>query len=62
LLWEELVSGLLPSDFTIKTVRARLDRIGDLWSGILGPGVEIERTLPALQALWGGNPTVRKGA
>jgi bifunctional non-homologous end joining protein LigD len=62
LLWEELVSGLLPSDFTIKTVRARLDHIGDLWGGVLGPGVEIERTLPALQALWGGDQTVRKGA
>ena len=61
LLWEELVSGLSPGDFTIKGVRDRLDRVGDLWGGVLGPGVEIEKTLSALQALWAEESAARKG-
>jgi bifunctional non-homologous end joining protein LigD len=54
------VTGLSPGDFTVKTVRARLDSIGDLWGGVLGPGVEIERTLPALQGLWAEEQPARK--
>ncbi|OGO12359.1 MAG: hypothetical protein A2Z66_08360 [Chloroflexi bacterium RBG_13_66_10] len=61
LLWEELVSGLSPGDFTIKGVRDRLDRVGDLWGGVLGPGVEIEKTLSALQTLWAEESAARKG-
>jgi bifunctional non-homologous end joining protein LigD len=60
LLWEELVTGLSPSDFTIKTVRARLDGIGDLWAGVLGAGIEIEKALPALQSLWAEEQPARK--
>jgi bifunctional non-homologous end joining protein LigD len=60
LSWDELTPGLSPGDFTIKTVRDRLDRLGDLWGGVLGPGVEIEGTLPALQSLWAEEQAARK--
>jgi bifunctional non-homologous end joining protein LigD len=50
--WNELVPGLTPSQFTIKTLRARLDRVGDLWGGVLGPGIDMERCVAALQQLW----------
>ncbi|HET7009398.1 MAG TPA: DNA ligase D, partial [Anaerolineales bacterium] len=52
LQWEELQPGLTPSAFTIRTLRQRLDRTGDLWSGVLDPGVDIQATLPSLQTLW----------
>jgi bifunctional non-homologous end joining protein LigD len=52
LRWEELQPGLAPSAFTIRTMRQRLDQLGDLWSGVLGSAVDIQRTLPALQELW----------
>jgi len=52
LRWEELESGLTPSRFTIKTMRERLARVGDLWGGVLGPGIDMEACLAALQTLW----------
>jgi bifunctional non-homologous end joining protein LigD len=52
LLWEELQPGLTPAAFTIKTMRDRLDRVGDLWASVLGAGVDIQATVPALQAMW----------
>jgi bifunctional non-homologous end joining protein LigD len=52
LRWEELQPGLSPADFTIKTMRARLEVVGDLWGGVLGPGIDMERSLTVLQPLW----------
>jgi bifunctional non-homologous end joining protein LigD len=52
LQWDELQPGLTPAAFTIKTMRDRLDRVGDLWSGVLGRGVDIQKTIPALQTVW----------
>jgi bifunctional non-homologous end joining protein LigD len=50
--WEEVRPGLLPSAFTIKSVRSRLDRVGDLWTGVLGAGIDMGKCLEALQPLW----------
>lgn len=58
LRWEELVPGLSPAEFTIKTMRRRLDRVGDLWGGVLGRGIEMERCLAALEPVWA---EMRKG-
>jgi bifunctional non-homologous end joining protein LigD len=52
LAWDELVAGLSPTQFTIKTLRPRLDRVGDLWRGVLGSGIEMEKCVAALQQLW----------
>jgi bifunctional non-homologous end joining protein LigD len=52
LSWDELALGLAPAQFTIKTMRARLDRVGDLWNGVLGPGIDMERCVAALQQRW----------
>ncbi|HSR48318.1 MAG TPA: DNA ligase D [Anaerolineales bacterium] len=52
LRWNELQPGLRPGAFTIKTVRERLDRVGDLWGGVLGLGIDMEACLAALQPLW----------
>jgi bifunctional non-homologous end joining protein LigD len=61
LRWEELQPGLSPTDFTIKTLRRRLDAVGDLWTGVLGPGLDMERCLPALQELWQQSAATKGG-
>jgi bifunctional non-homologous end joining protein LigD len=50
--WDELTPGLSPAQFTIKSMRARLDRVGDLWGGVLGAGIDMQHCLAALQQLW----------
>jgi bifunctional non-homologous end joining protein LigD len=34
LTWKEVDDKIAPQDFTIKTVEARLKRVGDLWAGL----------------------------
>ena len=48
LRWEEVRRKLNPLDFNIRTMRKRLDAVGDLWKGVLGPGIDIESCLDAL--------------
>ena len=49
LKWEEVRSGLHPSQFTIKTMPSRIEHLGDLFSGVLGPGIDLERCLENLE-------------
>lgn len=51
LAWEEVKKGLQPSKFTIKTVPERLERVGDLFRGILGPGVDLDACTARLAAI-----------
>ncbi len=43
--WDEVKPGLDPNDFTIKTMRKRLKRVGDLWKPVLAEGNDIDRVL-----------------
>lgn len=43
--WEEVKSGLKPSDFTIANMAARLDTVGDIWKPVLGKPVDIAAVL-----------------
>jgi bifunctional non-homologous end joining protein LigD len=45
LSWEELNEKLSPTNFTIKNIFKRLDKIGDLWKGVLGTGINIEKCI-----------------
>jgi bifunctional non-homologous end joining protein LigD len=47
--WKEVKRGLDPHDFTIKTIGARLKKKGDLFSGILGKGVDLKKCLRKLE-------------
>lgn len=42
LKWSEVTKRLDPARFNIKTIQRRLDKVGDLWQPMLGPGVELQ--------------------
>jgi bifunctional non-homologous end joining protein LigD len=50
-LWREVKKGLDPSRFTIKTIRRRIDRLGDLWLPVLGPGIDLTAAFDRLAAV-----------
>lgn len=49
LKWDEVKIGLDPGAFTIKTMVSRLERVGDLFAGVLGPGIDMESCLENLE-------------
>jgi bifunctional non-homologous end joining protein LigD len=51
LKWAEVRRGLDPARFTIKTMTKRLERVGDLWVPMLGPGIDLRACLERLGAL-----------
>lgn len=48
--WSEVKKGLKPSQFTIKTIFKRLEKKGDLFKGVLGKGIDMERCLKKLDS------------
>jgi bifunctional non-homologous end joining protein LigD len=48
LRWKEVSKKLDPAAFTILTLRKRLDRVGDLWQPVLGPGIDLPTCLERL--------------
>ena len=51
LQWDEVRSGLKPTQFHIGNVLRRLDRVGDLFAGVLKKPQEMEPALERLTAL-----------
>ena len=49
LKWAEVKKGLDRTKFTIKTMAKRLDRLGDLWESVLGPGIDLRDWLVRLE-------------
>lgn len=45
LLWKEVNHKLSPEMFTIHNMRSRLDKVGDLWEGVLAAGISIPKVL-----------------
>jgi len=50
LRWEEIRPGLDPSSFTLATIGKRLEKHGDLFKGVLGAGINIEKCIKNLEA------------
>ena len=48
LLWKEVKKGLTPSAFTIDTVLPRLKKFGDIFSNVLGKGIDLKKCLDKL--------------
>jgi bifunctional non-homologous end joining protein LigD len=51
LQWEELEKDFLPADFNIKNIFQRLEYVGDIWKGVLGTGIDLEKCLVKLKSL-----------
>jgi len=49
LLWEEVQSGLKLSDFHINNTYERVKKMGDIFAGVLGQGVDIKQCLRNLE-------------
>jgi bifunctional non-homologous end joining protein LigD len=49
LRWTEVKPGLTPLQFTIETLPKRLDKIGDIFLGILGKGIDLKKCLTRLE-------------
>jgi bifunctional non-homologous end joining protein LigD len=50
LAWKEVGKKLGPTRFTMKTIQRRLERLGDLWRPVLGPGIDLTASLDRLAA------------
>jgi bifunctional non-homologous end joining protein LigD len=46
--WKEVKKGLDPSQFNIHTMQKRLEKKGDLFSGVIGKGIDLSRCLKLL--------------
>jgi len=51
LQWKELDKNFKPADFNIKNIFHRLDHLGDIWKGVLGTGIDLEKCLEKLKSL-----------
>jgi bifunctional non-homologous end joining protein LigD len=51
--WDEVKPGLQMKDFTIFNAMERLSKTGDLFKGVLGPGIDLEKTIKKAQELYG---------
>jgi bifunctional non-homologous end joining protein LigD len=51
--WDEVKPGLTMKDFTIFNSIARLKTEGDVFKGVLGKGIDLEKTIKKAQALFG---------
>lgn len=49
LRWEEVRPGLDPGAFTLRNMPTRLQQLGDLFSGVLGQGIDLKEKIAALK-------------
>lgn len=51
LKWSEVKKDLNPKDFNIETVPARVKKLGDLFQGVLGTGIDVYKVLSRISKL-----------
>jgi bifunctional non-homologous end joining protein LigD len=51
LKWDEVNDKLDPSQFTIKNIGQRIERVGDLWQPVIGRGIDLAKVLKKLERL-----------
>jgi bifunctional non-homologous end joining protein LigD len=50
LLWKEVKKGLTPKDFTIHNSLERVKKMGDIFKGVLGKGIDLKKCIEKLQS------------
>lgn len=55
LLWEEVKPGLKMTDFTIFNAIERLKKTGDLFKGVLGEGIDLEKAIKKAKEMYGSD-------
>jgi bifunctional non-homologous end joining protein LigD len=53
LYWEEVKKGLKLSNFTLRNIPARLLKEGDIFKGVLGKGINMEKAIKKIQTIFG---------
>ncbi len=48
--WDEVTPSLKPTDFTIKNMPKRLEKIGDIWRPVMGKGIDLSAILKRISA------------
>jgi bifunctional non-homologous end joining protein LigD len=48
-LWNEVKRGLTPQDFTINNIMQRVKKMGDIFSPVLGKGIDLNKCLKNLE-------------
>ncbi len=51
LAWSEVRKKPGPGKFTIKTMPVRIAKVGDLWEGVLGEGIDLYDCLQRLESI-----------
>ena len=51
--WEEVNKGLKMKDFTIFNAVERIKQIGDIFTGVLGKGINLKKTLQNIEKVFG---------
>jgi len=54
LSWDEVKPGLKMSHFTIRNAHDRLKETGDLFKGVLGKGIDLNKTIKKVQSVFNG--------
>jgi bifunctional non-homologous end joining protein LigD len=49
LLWEEVVPGMTPAQFNVRSLPDRLAKHGDLFKPVLGEGIDLAESLRRLE-------------
>ena len=52
--WEEVTKGMTIQSFTIFNAMARIKEQGDIFSGVLGEGIDLEKALKNIETNFGG--------
>jgi bifunctional non-homologous end joining protein LigD len=47
--WDEVNDRLNPTKFTIKTMPARLQKVGDLWKPVTGKGIDLKKVMGKIE-------------
>ena len=51
--WEEVKKGLKLSHFTLRNIPARLQKEGDIFKGVLGKGINMQKAIKKIESLFG---------